>query len=204
MKLAEIARYCSARVSGADPDAAISGISTDSRSIGPGALFIPLVGEKYDGHDFIEQARAAGAAAVLSSHGGNEAGTLYVQDTLKALHDIAAAYRKKFDIKAAAITGSVGKTTTKEMTASVLSEFAPTLKTEGNLNNLVGLPLSVLRIEREHRAAVFEMGMNHFGEISQMTRVAAPDIAVISNIGVAHIEYLGSREGILKAKLEIL
>jgi UDP-N-acetylmuramoyl-tripeptide--D-alanyl-D-alanine ligase len=96
----------------------------------------------------------AGAAAVLSSRSGNDAGTLYVQDTLKALHDIAAAYRKKFDIKVAAITGSVGKTTTKEMIASVLSEFAPTLKTEGNLNNLVGLPLSVLRIGSGHRAAV--------------------------------------------------
>jgi len=204
LTLREIARFCSARVSGVDPDTDIAGISTDSRSICEGMLFVPLVGEKFDGHDFIEQARAHGAAAVLSSRMGNQPGTLYVKDTLQALHDIASRYRKRFRLKVTAVTGSVGKTTTKEMIASVLSEFAPTLKTEGNLNNLVGLPLSVLRIGSEHKAAVFEMGMNHFGEISRMTRVCSPDIAVISNIGVAHIEYLGSRQGILKAKLEIL
>lgn len=204
LTLREIARFCSARVPNPDPGAVITGVSTDSRSICEGMLFVPLIGEKFDGHDFIEQARAGGAAAVLSSRAGNEPGTLYVKDTLQALHDIALGYRKRFRLKVTAVTGSVGKTTTKEMIASVLSEFAPTLKTEGNLNNLVGLPLSVLRIGKEHKAAVFEMGMNHFGEISRMTRVCLPDIAVISNIGVAHIEHLGSREGILRAKLEIL
>lgn len=202
--ISEIARYCSASVCGLDPNTEIREISTDTRTIRPGSLFVPLCGERFDGHDFIAQARAAGAAAVLSSRGGDQPGTLYVADTLRALQDIAAAYRLRFDLKVTAVTGSVGKTTTKEMIAAVLSETGPTLKTEGNLNNLIGLPLSVLRLERKHRAAVFEMGMNHFGEIAQMTRIAAPDVAVISNIGVAHIEFLGSREGIRKAKLEIL
>lgn len=201
--LREIAGYCSAKAYKADLKATVEGISIDSRSIKRGELFIPIIGERFDGHNFIDQARAAGAVAVLSSRKDNTPGTLYVEDTLQALLDIARGYRKRFSAKVIALTGSAGKTTTKEMIAAVLSEFAPTLKTEGNLNNLVGLPLSLLRLASGHRAAVFEMGMNHYGEISRMTRAALPDIAVITNIGTAHMEYLGSREGILRAKTEI-
>ncbi|MGI6578437.1 MAG: UDP-N-acetylmuramoyl-tripeptide--D-alanyl-D-alanine ligase [Eubacteriales bacterium] len=201
--LRDIAGYCSAKDFEVDLGISVEGISVDSRSLRQGELFIPIIGERFDGHNFIDQARAAGAVAVLSSRKDSDPGTLYVDDTLQALLDIACGYRKRFSVKVTAITGSVGKTTTKEMIAAVLAEFAPTLKTEGNLNNLVGLPLSLLRLAGGHRAAVFEMGMNHLGEISRMTRAALPDIAVITNIGTAHIEHLGSREGILKAKTEI-
>jgi len=201
--LRDIAGYCSAKAFEVDLGAVVEGISVDSRSLKQGELFIPIIGERFDGHNFIDQARAAGAVAVLSSRKDSGPGTLYVDDTLQALLDIACGYRQRFSAMVVAITGSVGKTTTKEMIAAVLAEFAPTLKTEGNLNNLVGLPLSILRLASGHRAAVFEMGMNHFGEISRMTRAALPDIAVITNIGTAHIEHLGSREGILRAKTEI-
>ena len=136
--LREIAGYCSAKAYKADLKATVEGISIDSRSIKRGELFIPIIGERFDGHNFIDQARAAGAVAVLSSRKDNTPGTLYVEDTLQALLDIARGYRKRFSAKVIALTGSAGKTTTKEMIAAVLSEFAPTLKTEGNLNNLVG------------------------------------------------------------------
>ena len=192
--LREIAEYCSAVPCKVDLKRDIEGISIDSRSLKQGELFIPIIGDKFNGHNFIDQAREAGAVAVLSSQKGKEPGTLYVKDTLQALLDIACGYRKRFSTKIIAITGSSGKTTTKEMSAAVLSEFLPTLKTEGNLNNLVGLPLSMLRLSSGHRAAVFEMGMNQFGEISRLTRAALPDIAVITNIGTAHIEYLGSKK----------
>ncbi|MGI6038682.1 MAG: UDP-N-acetylmuramoyl-tripeptide--D-alanyl-D-alanine ligase [Clostridiales bacterium] len=201
--LREIVEYCSAHPCEVDLKTVIEGISIDSRSLKQGELFIPIIGEKFNGHNFIDKAREAGAVAVLSAQRGSDPGTLYVDDTLQALLDIARGYRKRFSTRITAITGSSGKTTTKEMCAAVLSEFMPTLKTEGNLNNLVGLPLSVLRLGSGHRAAVFEMGMNRFGEISRMTRAALPDISVITNIGTAHIEHLGSQKGILKAKTEI-
>ena len=203
LKIGEIATFCGAKLCGIDPELNVSGISTDSRTICAGELFVALRGENFDGHDYIAKARERGAACVLSSRGNIGSGTLEVEDTLLALQQIAAGYRKKFPVKVTAITGSVGKTTTKEMTAAVLGVKFNTLKTEGNLNNTIGVPLSVLKLGREHEAAVFEMGMNHFGEISQSTRAALPDVAVISNIGTAHIEFLGSREGILRAKLEI-
>ncbi|MDL2288947.1 UDP-N-acetylmuramoyl-tripeptide--D-alanyl-D-alanine ligase, partial [Oscillospiraceae bacterium OttesenSCG-928-F05] len=179
-------------------------ISTDSRRIEPGDLFIPLVGEHFDGHDYIGMALEAGAAAALTMRDMADARCIRVNDTLQALQGIAASYRQIFDVKVTAITGSSGKTTTKEMTAAALGARLNVLKTEGNLNNTIGVPLSVLRMEDWHEAAVFEMGMNHFGEIAVCTRVARPEVALISNIGAAHIEYLGSREGILRAKLEIL
>lgn len=144
--LRDIAGYCSAKDFEVDLGISVEGISVDSRSLRQGELFIPIIGERFDGHNFIDQARAAGAVAVLSSRKDSDPGTLYVDDTLQALLDIACGYRKRFSVKVTAITGSVGKTTTKEMIAAVLAEFAPTLKTEGNLNNLVGLPLSLLRL----------------------------------------------------------
>lgn len=204
LKLSEIAAYCGAVLPDGFQDVTIAEISTDSRNIKPGTLFVPLVGERFDGHDFIDSARIAGAVAFLSSQSASGPDTLYVEDTLTALQDIAKGYRDRFNIDIVAVTGSVGKTTTKEMIAAVLSVERPTYKTEGNLNNLIGLPISILRMGAEHRAAVLEMGMSNFGEISRMSEVAQPNIAVITNIGVAHIEYLGTREGILKAKLEVL
>ncbi len=180
-------------------------VSTDSRDTGAGCLFIPLVGDRFDGHDFIDQAIAGGASAILTHREGAYAvPSVRVADTRQALLDLAGGYRAGMAAKVVGVTGSVGKTTTKEMIASVLAQHCDTLKTEGNLNNEIGMPLTALRIERHTQAAVLEMGMNHFGELSRMTRAAQPNFAVITTIGTSHIEFLGSREGIRQAKLEIL
>jgi len=202
--LSEIAVFCGSETV-LDRDIEITDISTDSRAIGPGELFIPLVGDTFDGHDYIESAAQNGAAAALSAKRAQPLPipVLEVEDTLRAYQAIAAHYKDRFAVRTVGVTGSVGKTSTKEMIAAVLSARCQTLKNEGNLNNEIGVPRSVLRLNRSHEAAVFEMGMNHFGELSRISRVTKPDIAVITNIGVAHIEYLGSREGILKAKTEI-
>lgn len=182
-------------------------VSTDSRKIPAGCLFIPLVGEKFDGHNFIDQSLEAGAAGCLCSRVPQElrADKVYIQvaDTRLALRDVASAYREKFDIPFVQITGSVGKTTTKEMVAAVLKQKLNILKTPENFNNDIGTPLTIFGLEPEHEAAVIETGMNHFGEIEYLGALVRPDVAVISNIGDAHIEFLGSREGILKAKCEI-
>lgn len=182
-------------------------ISTDSRKISEGDLFIPIIGDRFDGHDFIESSFEAGAAAVLSQKNirpQDDKAMILVEDTKKALRDLAAYYRQKFKIPFVCITGSVGKTSTKDMVASVLSQKYRVLKTEGNLNNEIGLPLTIFNLTYSHEAAVIEMGMSDFGEISKLTAIARPDIAIISNIGLAHIEKLGSRQNILKAKMEIL
>ncbi|MDR1558758.1 MAG: UDP-N-acetylmuramoyl-tripeptide--D-alanyl-D-alanine ligase [Clostridiales bacterium] len=184
-----------------DPAALISGVSTDTRDNLEGKLFIPLKGPTFDGHAFITDAYAKGAVAALSERGGER--VIAVESTLKALADIALYYRNRFSLPIVAITGSAGKTTTKDLTASVLSQGYKTLKTEGNLNNEIGLPRMVFRLDGSYTAAVLEMGMNHAGEIHNLSRIARPDICVITNIGVAHIENLGSREGILAAKAEI-
>ena len=184
-----------------DNDAIITGISTDTREGLEGKLFIPLKGPSFDGHAFIKEAFAKGAAAVLSERGGEP--VIGVESTIKALADIAAYYRSRFSLHVVAVTGSAGKTTTKDLIASVLRLKYKTLKTEGNLNNEVGLPHMVFRLDGSYKAAVFEMGMNHAGEIHNLSRIAKPDICVITNIGTAHIENLGSRENILAAKSEI-
>lgn len=203
-----IADWCGAEIAAADRSIPVTGISTDSRTVAPGEVFIPLVGESFDGHTFLENAADRGAAAVLSGHRElllqKAIPILNVPDTLTAYHDIAAGYRQTLQAKVVGVTGSVGKTTTKEMTAAILSRQYRTTYTEGNFNNLVGLPKTVLTAPRDCEALVVEMGMNHFGEISRMTAVARPDVAIINNIGVMHIEFLGSRAGILKAKMEIL
>ncbi len=187
-----------------DNNKIITSITTDSRKIEKGCLFIPIIGQNFDGHDFIEQAFEKGAICCLSSKKDNYSkNIIYVKDTKKALGDIARFYRGLFDVKICAITGSVGKTTTKDIIASVLSQKYKTLKTQGNFNNDIGLPLTIFNINEEHEAVVLEMGMNNFGEISYLTNIAKPDVAVITNVGVSHIENLGSREGILKAKCEI-
>ena len=185
----------------------VTAVCTDSRKIIPGCLFLPWVGEKFDGHDFIDAALEAGAAgclcAKLPQNIRSDKFYIKVNDTRLALRALASAYRDRFDIPVVQITGSVGKTTTKEMVAAVLGARYKVLKTEGNFNNDIGTPLTLLNLAPEHEAAVIETGMNHFGEIEYLGAMVRPDVAVISNIGDAHIEYLGSREGILQAKCEI-
>ena len=187
--------------------AVVTEVSTDSRSIPAGALFVPLVGERFDGHDYLDAALAGGAAGCLTAKKPISLldGKFYIQvpDTLKALKALAAWYRDKFTIPMVQVTGSAGKTTTKEMIAAVLSQRFSTLKTQANFNNAIGTPLTLLNLAPEHQAAVIETGMDHFGEIRYLGEMVRPHIAVITNIGDAHIEFLGSREGILKAKSEI-
>ena len=187
--------------------APVTAISTDSRKVAPGCLFLPWVGEKFDGHDFIDMALDKGAAGCLCAKLPQDIRPdkfyIKVDDTRLALRALASAYRDRFDIPFVQITGSVGKTTTKEMIAAVLSAKYRTLKTPENFNNDIGTPLTMFGLGPEHQAAVIETGMNHFGEIEYLGALVRPDVAVISNIGDAHIEFLGSREGILKAKCEI-
>ncbi len=180
-------------------------VCTDTRKITHGSLFIAIKGENFDGHDFAAKAVESGAKAVVCEKDcGLGENQILVESTRQALLDLAGYYRSLFNIPVIGITGSVGKTTTKEMTHAVMSSKYNTLKNEGNLNNEIGVPLTLFRLEKTHEAAVIEMGMSGFDEISRMTKAVKPDVAIISNIGVSHIEKLGSREGILKAKLEIL
>ncbi len=185
-------------------DAEINCISTDTRQLPEGCLFLALRGAKFDGHDFVQQAIEAGAVAAVTDTQIGDLPCVVVKHTGQALLDIAGYYRDLFNIPLVGVTGSVGKTTTKEMIACVLSEKCNTLKTAQNFNNEIGMPKTLFGLTREHGAAVIEMGMNHFGEISRMSRSAKPTMAVITNIGYSHIEHLGSQEGILKAKLEML
>lgn len=181
------------------------GVYTDSRKPIAGGLFIALEGEKFDGHDFVINAEKDGAAAIIARKKVNcSIPVIYVDDTKKALLALGGYYRSLFDIRLIGLTGSVGKTTTKEMTYEVISQKYNAIKTQGNLNNDIGMPMTLFTIEEDTTAAVIEMGMNHKGEISTLTNVSKPDIAIITNIGVSHIENLGSRENILAAKLEIL
>ncbi len=180
-------------------------VCTDTRKITDGCLFIALAGENFDGHDFAAKALETGAGAVICEKDcGLGEKQILVKSTRQALLDLAGYYRDLFKIPVIGITGSVGKTTTKEMTHAVISAKYKTLKNEGNLNNEIGVPLTLFRLDESYEAAVIEMGMSDFGEISRITAAVKPDVAIISNIGVSHIENLGSREGILKAKLEIL
>ena len=189
---------------GADP---VTEICTDSRKVIPGSVFLPWVGERFDGHDFVEGALEGGAAGCLCARLPAvlrpDKFYIRVEDTRLALRDLASAYRERFRIPFVQITGSVGKTTAKEMIAAVLGTKLQVHKTPENYNNDIGTPLTLLGLRPEHQAAVIETGMNHFGEIAYLGEMVRPDIAVISNIGDAHIEFLGSREGILRAKCEI-
>ncbi len=192
---------------GVDGGAVITGVDTDSRAIQEGSLFIPLVGERFDGHAYINTALDSGAAGCLTARDreGYQDGKFYIKvaNTQKALWDLARFYRRRFSIPFIAVTGSVGKTTTKDMLAAVLGMKYKVLKTDGNFNNTIGLPLTVLRLNNTHEICVLEMGMNQPGEIEALSSIAEPDVAVITNIGDAHIENLGSRENILKAKCEV-
>lgn len=184
---------------------AVTGIATDSRADMRGKLYIPFKGARVDGHTFIANVFADGAAASLSENELPEIShpVIYVKDTKLAIMRLAEYYRSLFDVHVVGITGSVGKTTTKDLVAAVLSQKYNVLKTEGNFNNEIGLPLTIFRLTEQTRYAVIEMGMSNFGEIHNLSKIARPQTGVITNIGVSHIEKLGSREGILKAKSEL-
>ena len=185
-------------------DTLIGSISTDTRKITAGSVFLALKGENFDGHDFAPDAMKLGAEAVITERPVEGAKCIIVDSTAAALQELAHYYRMKFDIPLVGITGSVGKTTTKDMIACVLARKFKTLKTQGNHNNEVGMPQTLLELDSSFEAAVIEMGMNHPGEMSRLSMCSAPTLCVITNIGVSHIENLGSQENILKAKLEIL
>lgn len=202
LMLSEIAAACEGRLRG--DDVPVSGVVIDSRKAYTGALFVALKGERSDGHDFIDKAFEAGAAAALCSRDPENGGRcVLVRDTLAAYQALSGWYRSRFDVNVLAVTGSVGKTTTKEFCHAVLSARYNTLKTEGNLNSDTGLPLMLFSLMPVHKAAVFEMGMSNAGEIGLLSRLARPRAAVITNIGTSHIESLKSRDNILRAKLEV-
>lgn len=207
MTLSNIAAACNGQLIAFEKNTnkEISGVVIDSRLVDDNFLFIATDGERVDGHDFINSAFDKGASAVLCEKvPENPKGPyILVEDSLLALRQLATWYRMQLDIKVVGITGSVGKTSTKEFVSSVLSQKYKVLKTEGNFNNEIGLPLTVLRLRSEHEIAVLEMGINHFGEMHRLSEIAKPDIILITNIGDSHLEYLGSREGVLKAKTEI-
>lgn len=182
-----------------------AGVVIDSRKIEAGFVFIATRGERVDGHSFIDSAFEKGAIGVVCEKAPDNLKGAYilVEDSFQALKDIAEFYRSQLDIRVVGVTGSVGKTSTKEFIAGVLAERFNTLKTEGNFNNEIGLPLTVLRIRDDCEAAVLEMGISDFGEMTRLSKIAKPDICVITNIGQCHLENLGTRDGILKAKTEI-
>lgn len=185
-------------------DVMIDNISTDTRTITKGSVFIALKGARFDGHDFAQKAMQLGAEAVITEKKVQDARCIIVDSTAKALLDLAGYYRDKFDIPVVGVTGSVGKTTTKDMIELVVSQKYKTLKTQGNLNNEIGMPKTLLGLEKDTQAAVIEMGMSARGEISRMSMCCKPTVCVITNIGVSHLEKLGSQQNILAAKLEIL
>ncbi|MBE7011974.1 MAG: UDP-N-acetylmuramoyl-tripeptide--D-alanyl-D-alanine ligase [Ruminococcaceae bacterium] len=207
LTLGDIARATGGMLWYADSDEIVKDVITDSRKIIEGSVFIALKGENFDGHRFVASAVEQGAVCAVVEHWDAEDGTypvIVVDDTYKALRDIAKLYRRQFDIPIVAITGSVGKTSTKDMIYSVLSSRFNAFKTIGNFNNEIGLPLTVFKMTSENMIGVLEMGMSNFGEISKLSDIVNPDLAVITNIGISHIENLKSQENILKAKLEIL
>jgi len=205
LSLQEITRACGGQAK-IQSDIQITSISTDTRKITPGALFIPIIGDSFDGHDFIAAAAANGAAAALTERVdiNSDIPLIYVNSTRHALMQLAHYYRKMHNIKVVAITGSAGKTTTKDMIYHVLARKYSTKKTLGNFNNDIGLPLSIFQLEPSDEVLVLEMGMNHANEIHELSKVGEPDICVITHIGDAHIENFENREGILHAKLEIV
>ncbi|MCD7859910.1 MAG: UDP-N-acetylmuramoyl-tripeptide--D-alanyl-D-alanine ligase [Firmicutes bacterium] len=203
LTIAQAAAWCGGTYDEKYANVVFNGAVNDSRQVRHGRLFLALQGTR-DGHEFIPMAIKKGAAAVLCTHCREDVPALIVPDVRLALGQIAKGVREKSRMKVVGITGSVGKSTTKEMVACVLSRAYVTEKTPANHNNDIGLPMALLDMPDDVEVAVLEMGMNHFGEISYLTRIAQPDLAVITNIGTMHMENLGSQAGILKAKLEIL
>ena len=207
MSLKEIAAACGGHYYGEESklNKKVSGVAIDSRKIEEGYLFIPIKGARVDGHTFISQVMEKGALCTLSEKPLDTESDTYilVESCEQALKDLAEHYRNALDIKVIGITGSVGKTSTKEMIASVLSQKYNVLKTAGNFNNEIGLPLTIFNIRKEHQVAVLEMGISDFGEMHRLAKMARPDICVITNIGLCHLENLIDRDGILKAKTEM-
>ena len=202
--LKKAATWCGGTVAPEFEHITFTGVQFDSRVIKEGELFVALTGER-NGHSYIPVALENGAAAVLASERQEPSvPAIYVEDTLGAMQQIARGYRESLTCQVVGVTGSVGKTTTKEMVSAVLEQSFLTQKTPKNYNNHIGLPVTLLSLKEECQKAVIEMGMNHKGEIALLTSLAQPDIAMITNVGTMHIEYLGSRQGILEAKLEIL
>ncbi|HET7752786.1 MAG TPA: UDP-N-acetylmuramoyl-tripeptide--D-alanyl-D-alanine ligase [Anaeromyxobacteraceae bacterium] len=193
------------------PPREVAGVSTDTRKISPGALFVALKGESFDGHDFVAQARDAGAGAALVSQAWIEAEAelprgiplLAVPDTLRALGAVARAHRRRFAIPLVAVTGSNGKTTTREMIGAILRRRGPALKTDGNLNNEIGVPLTLFGLAADHWAGVVEMGMSNPGEIARLAAMTEPRVGVVTNAAPAHLEGLGTIEGVADAKAEL-
>lgn len=186
------------------PDAAFMRVVSDTRQLRAGDLFVALKGENFDGHDFVSKAAAAGATGALVSRKIDcDLPQLLVEDTLQGLQALAASWRQDFDMPVVAVTGSNGKTTTKQMLSAIFAARGPVLATAGNLNNHIGLPLTLLSLRDSHRTAVIEMGANHAGEIALLTRLTQPDIGLVTQAGDAHLEGFGSREGVARAKGEL-
>src|SRR5438045_6826941 len=209
LTLSQIAQFAGASLSSGDGTVVINKVSTDSRTIKPGELFVALRGENFEGHDFVEaaaKAAATGALVDLNWAGSvpNNFVLLRATDTLQAYQTLAANYRRSLALKVLAITGSNGKTSTKDFAAAVLGRRFRVTKTQGNFNNHVGLPRTILEATSQSEVAVWEIGMNHPGEVAPLARIAAPDAAIITNIGVAHIEFMGSREAIANEKVALV
>jgi UDP-N-acetylmuramoyl-tripeptide--D-alanyl-D-alanine ligase len=207
ISIGEIAAAVNGKVLFGASDTRVSKVSFDSRKLEQGSLFIPLRGERFDGHEFLEHAVKRGAKALLVDRDGDfcfkGVSVIKVEDTLTAFHSLARWYRNLFHVEFVAVTGSTGKTTTKNIIASVLGSRCPVLKTPGNYNNQIGLPATIMSLDESFGAAVIEMGMSGFGEIRSLMKIVRPRVSVITNIGMSHIEKLGSREGILRAKMEV-
>jgi len=185
-------------------DLVVTGVSIDTRTISRGDLYVAIQGQNFDGHDFVEAANEAGAAAVLVHKPvESDLPQLLVEDTIVALGRLATWWSGRFTIPTIAITGSNGKTSVKEIITAILRQLGPVLSTKGNLNNEIGVPLTLLGMRAEHLYAVVEMGANHAGEIARLVQIAKPDVAIVNNIGSAHLEGFGSTEGIARAKSEI-
>src|SRR6201981_2402663 len=205
LSLSQIAKFGGASLTSGDGSVTIDKVSTDSRTLKVGELFVALHGENFDGHNFIESAAKAGAAgAIVDSNWKGRTpesfALIRVKDTLQAYQELAANYRKSLKLKVVAITGSNGKTSTKDFAAAVLARRFRVTKTHGNFNNHVGLPRTILEATSQDEVAVWEIGMNHPGEIAALAKLAAPDVGIITNVGVAHIEFMGSREKIAEEK----
>ena len=203
-----VSRALSADLSGSPPAAPFTGVGADSRQVEPGSLFVALTGPRFDGHDYVEAALEAGAAGALVRTGFSLpdrpwACLIQVADTTRALGDLAGAWRREQSALVAAVTGSNGKTTTKEMLAAILGQRHRVLKNRGNFNNQIGLPLTLLQLDGGHSACVVEMGMNAAGEIARLTEIAAPEVGVVTNVGPAHLGPLGSLKAVAAAKAEL-
>ena len=199
------ARACGGQLKGAMVESLFHGVASDSRQIRPGEIFVALRGDRYDGHDYLRQAAEHGASAAIVSDPsrvppGFALPVIAVSDTLRALQQFASNYRRAMPLRTVAVTGSNGKTGTKDMLATLLAERFSTIKTEGNFNNHIGVPLSLLRILRSHEAGVFEMGMNHPGELAPLAEMVAPSVSIITNVGPAHLEGMGDEQAVAREK----